>query len=299
MQKKSGIDALGASVLIAFSALLGLNQVMVKMVNAGMHPIFQAGLRSACAFVLVLLFAWLSRKKLGVSDGSLPAGLLCGLLFGLEFIMLFIALDYTSVARASVLFYTMPFWLAIGAHFFIDGERLTPIRIVGLGLAFLGVLMALSRNLHPETSRALLGDVLCLIASFVWAIIALLARTTKLSRSRPEMQLLYQLGVSGPLLLGLALVQGATFRDPTPLIWGMFVFQVVVVVSVGFLSWFWVLSIYPAADMAVYTFLAPVFGVFFGWVILNERIGWNIVVALVLIAAGIVMVNQRPAQRTN
>jgi len=298
MQRKPGIDAFGACVLIAFSALLGLNQVIVKLVNAGMHPTFQAGLRSLCAFLPVLLFALIMRRKLSITDGSLIPGLICGVLFGLEFIMLFQALDYTSVARASVLFYTMPFWLSIGAHFLIAGERLTRVKIAGLMFAFVGVVIALIHNVSPETPNALLGDLLCLAAATFWAVIALIARTTKLSRTRPEMQLLYQLGVSAPLLLLVAFLQGAGLRDPTPLIWGLFMFQVLVVVSIGFLSWFWILSIYPAADMAVFSFLAPVFGVLFGWLILSERIGWNILLALVLIAIGIVLVNKPTGQRT-
>jgi len=87
---------------------------------------------------------------------------------------------------------------------------------------------------------------------------------------------------------------GETWREPTAFIFGIFAFQVLVVVGVGFLSWFWVLSVYPAADMAVYSFLAPVFGVVFGYLILNETIGFNVSVALVLVSIGIALVNFRP-----
>jgi len=69
---------------------------------------------------------------------------------------------------------------------------------------------------------------------------------------------------------------GETWREPTAFIFGIFAFQVLVVVGVGFLSWFWVLSVYPAADMAVYSFLAPVFGVVFGYLILNETILYSL-----------------------
>jgi len=281
-------------VLIAFSALLGLNQVLIKLVNAGLDPVFQAGLRSLCAFLPVLIFALIMRRKLSVTDGSWWPGVISGLLFGVEFIMLFKALDYTSVARASIFFYTMPFWLAIGAHIWLPGERLNRIRLLGLGLAFCGVVIALSDGNDTLGPDSLKGDIFCLVAATFWAAIALLTRVTALSRSRPEMQLLYQLGVSAPLLLAVAFVSGDVIREPTPILWGIFLFQVLVVVAVGFLTWFWVLSIYPAADMAVYAFLAPVFGVFFGWLILNEHIGWNLVGALSLVAAGIVLVNRRP-----
>lgn len=291
MEKKTRIDGFGALVLVVFSALLGLNQVLVKLVNSAMHPVFQAGLRSACAFVVVLGFAILMKRRLSVVDGSLWPGVLAGVLFALEFTLVFIGLDYTSVARASVLFYTMPVWVALGAHFLIPGDSLTPLRIAGLMLACVGVIVALSQNDNPVSDKSLVGDLFCLVASTLWASIALLARTTRLSKASPEMQLLYQLAVSAPLLIIGAVWLGETWREPTAFTLGIFAFQVVVVVSIGFLTWFWVLSVYPASDMAVFSFLAPVFGVLFGWLILNEGLDWNVLVALVLVSIGIVLVN--------
>ena len=51
MERKNRIDALGGVLLGSFSMLLGLNQVLVKVVGDGMHPAMQAGLRSAFAIV--------------------------------------------------------------------------------------------------------------------------------------------------------------------------------------------------------------------------------------------------------
>jgi len=168
-------------VLVLFSALLGLNQVLVKLVNAGMHPVFQAGLRSACAFIPVLLFALFMRRRLSISDGSLLPGIVAGCLFALEFTVVFIGIDLTSVARASVLFYTMPIWVAVAAHFLIPGETLTERRVTGLALACVGVVVALAYNSNPASDKSLSGDLFCLLGSVLWAAIALLARTTRVS----------------------------------------------------------------------------------------------------------------------
>lgn len=291
--RKDRIDMTGAWLLIAFSALLGLNQVCVKLVNAGLSPAFQAGLRSFFAFFVVLLFATLMRRRLSLSDGSLVPGVVTGVLFGIEFLLLFQALDYISVSRASILFYTMPFWVTLGAHVFIPGERITKLKSLGLLFALAGVVLTLGRNadLNAGLSQAYLGDIFCLLAATAWAAIAIIARTTKLQAACPEMQLLYQLAISAPILLGAAAIGGEYFREPTALTWYIFAFQVLVVVSVGFLTWFWVLSIYPVANMAVFSFLAPVFGVFFGWLILNEVLTLSLIIALLLIAVGIALVN--------
>ena len=224
-------------------------------------------------------------------------GLLAGSLFAAEFILLFLALDYTTVARTSVFFYTMPFWVALGAHFLIPGDRLTPVRLFGLFLAICGVVLALWKNDTPASDMALIGDLICLLGALFWAAIALIARTTDLSKSSPEMQLLYQLAISAPLILLAAPFFGPLVRELHPYHLAIFSFQVVVVVVIGFSFWFWLLSVYPASDMASFGFLAPVFGVGFGWLILGEPVGMRLVAALVLVAFGIVLVNRKPTVR--
>lgn len=296
-ERKAHIDAFGAMVLITFSLLMGLNQVLIKLVNAGMSPAFQAGARSVCAFFPVLLWAWWRKKPLTVSDGSLLPGILAGVFFACEFLMLFTALEYTTVSRASVFFYTMPVWTALGAHLLIADDRLTAPRIGGLCLAVAGVVLALWHSDLSGGPHTLRGDLLCLGGAVLWAGIALLARATPLSRACPEMALLYQLGVSAPLLLMATPWFGDAIRDLTPAIMAMFTFQVLVVVAFGFAIWFWALSVYPASSMTSFSFLTPLFGVFFGWLILDEQISPFIVVALVLVSIGVVLVNRRPANR--
>ncbi|MEM9332760.1 MAG: DMT family transporter [Pseudomonadota bacterium] len=293
MERKSHIDATGAIILIIFMAVLGLNQVAVKIVNDGMAPVFQAGLRSLAAAPLILIYCLWRKTPINVSREILIPGFATGFAFAFEFALLFQAVQFTTVARASVFFYTMPFWVAIGAHFLIPGEKLTPMRILGLSLAGLGVAVALSNKNTQAGEFALLGDLMALAAATGWAAIALIARTTKFSTITPDLQLLYQLVVSAILLLPLALYLGDTFSEPTTTHWLIFAAQVVLVVCIGFMTWFWVLSIYPASDMASFSFLAPLFGVLFGWLILAEALTWTIVIALFFVGAGIILVNRR------
>lgn len=298
MERKDRIDAFGALVLVTFSFLMGINQVMVKLVNAGFSPVFQAGLRSACALLPVVLYALLTRKRLSVTDGSLGPGIVCGMLFAMEFLLLFTAFEFTAVSRASVLFYTMPVWVAVTAHWLIPGERLTPRRVLGLVLAVAGVAWALLDKPADMTQGSLKGDLMCIAGSLCWAGIALVARLTRFSRAEPEMQLTYQLAVSAPLLLLAAPLFGDLIRDVTPMIIGLFSFQVLVVVAFGMLTWFWVLRNYPASDMTAFSFLAPLFGVLGGWLVLGESINVSIIGALVLVGAGIALINWRPKKQT-
>ncbi len=293
MADRDRIDATGAIVLIGFSALLGFNQVVIRVVNEGLQPVFFAGLRSTGAVFCLWLWFIARGRSLGLLRKDLAPGLLIGSIFAVEFIFLFNALDLTTVTRVSVILYSMPVWLALMAHFLIPGERITPMKAAGQGLAFAGVAIAIIwRGGGGEAS--LLGDLLALLAAFCWAGIALVARTG-LKAVAPDRQLMWQVLVSAPILLVAALFFGPLIRDIQPIhLWGL-AFQIVVIVTFGFALWLWFLSVYPPASVAAFGFLAPVFGVFFGWLFLGEALGLPVLVALVLVSVGLVLIN-RPVQ---
>jgi drug/metabolite transporter (DMT)-like permease len=211
-------------------------------------------------------------------------------------VCLFLALDLTSVTRTSVIFYTMPIWLALAAHVLIPGERLTGIKSAGLAMAFAGVVVALVTRDGVEGEASVLGDVFAFGAAIGWASIALIVRTTPLKEVRPEVQLLWQLAVSAPILFVAAAFFGPALRDPTLIHWAGLGFQILAIVSAGFLFWFWLLTIYPAASVAAFSFLSPVFGVGLGWFLLGEPVGPGILVSLALVCGGLILVNRPPRE---
>lgn len=294
MAQKPQIDAFGALSLTGFALLLAFNQVIIKFVNDGLQPVFFAGLRSLGGALVIFMWMKVRGLSITIAPGTLPAGVMIGTVFALEFICLFWALDLTSVTRTSVIFYTMPMWLALAAHFLIPGERLTPMKSAGLALAFTGVVVALTMRGEDAGEVSLLGDILALLGAIFWAAIALCARATALKNVRPEMQLLWQLAISAPLLLLAALAFGPLLRDPDWVHWAGLGVQIVVIVSAGFLFWLWLLSIYPASSVAAFSFLTPVFGVTLGWLVLGEDVGPGILIALGLVCGGLLLINRPP-----
>ena len=240
MDEKRAVDGFGAVCLIGFATLLAFNQVVIKVTGAGFNPVFQAGLRSLLGLAVLLAWMRLRRIPLAMPRRAVFWGLVSGLLFTYEFILLFVALDLTTVARVSILFYTMPVWVSIAAHFLLPGEQMTKVKAVGLVLAVAGIVVALSNRSAGEASLA--GDLCALFATFGWAAINILVRITPLSETRAESQLLYQLVVSATIMIPLAPLFGTLLRDPTWLHGAGLLFQSVFVVSGGFLLWFWLLK---------------------------------------------------------
>lgn len=292
MERKTHIDLFGAAALIAFALHLAFNQVVIKVTAGGFNPVFLAGLRSAGAVLVLLIWMRARGVSLQVPRNTWRAGILAGLLFALEFTCLFVALDITTVSRASVIFYSMPVWTALLAHFLLPGESLTRVKGVGLFLAMAGVALALSDRSGGQVSWT--GDLLALTSAFCWAGIVLCVRITPLAKVPPAQQLLFQVAISAPILLLLGPLFGPLIRDLQPIHIAGLAFQIIAVASLGFLVWFWLMTIYPASSVASFSFLSPVFSVLLGWLLLSEDVALSVWGALVLVASGIYLINRRP-----
>ena len=294
LQQKNSIDLFGAIALISLSALMGLNHVVIKVVNSGLNPVFFAGLRSIIAFLFLLIYFRLANIELKFVREAVGISLLAGLVFALEFLLLFIALDFTTVSRNSILYYSMPIWAAILSHYLIPDDKLNALKSAGLMIAFTGVAIAIyfSKTSRDGGDIQLLGDLLAILAAILWAILIYLAKATKFKKVEPEMQILWMLGVSGPILLLASIFFGELIRDFEFLhVWGL-LFQSIVIAAGCFLVWFWLVSIYPASGVASFSFLSPIFAIFFGWVLLGEILDATFLLAASLVVIGLLCVNK-------
>ncbi len=271
----------------------GLGQVATKVGNSGISPIWQAALRSIGATLLLLGWIAWRRIPLGERSETLAPGIVVGLLFGLEFVFLFVGLVYTTAVRAVLLLYAAPFVVALGAHFFVPGDRITRNKLLGLSAAFAGLVLAFGDRLTLPDANALVGDLLCLGAAFMWGATTVLIKASTLRRAPPETTLLYQLAISAVLMVALSYAFGEPgVFAPSPIVWAALAFQTVVVAWASYTVWFWLVSRYRATTLHAFTFLTPLFGVLAGALLLGEPVSASLLGALALIAAGIVLVNR-------
>lgn len=281
------------AALLLLCALWGFTQVAIKVANAGFSPLFQAGLRSAGS--ALLLWAWSAARGVPLfrRDGSLGYGALIAALFALEFVFIYEGLVLTTAARGVLFVYTAPFVVALGAHFFVPGERLRPLKVAGLACAFLGVALAFADALRLPTRRELLGDALELGGAVCWGATTVIVKASRHVHLSANKTLFYQLAGSALLLLPLSALLGEPgVVRPTAAALLALGYQIVVIAFATYLAWFWLLRRYPASELSVFSFLTPLFGMLAGGLVLGERIGPVLAIAMALVALGIYLVNR-------
>jgi drug/metabolite transporter (DMT)-like permease len=293
LKRQDRLDALGSTATVVMCGLWALSHVAVKVANTGISPAFQSGLRSLGALACLWLWSWLRGVSLLAPEGTFLLGTLAGAMFAAEFALIFWAFVFTDVARGVIILYTTPFFVALGAHYFVPGEQMHRTQVVGLLCAFAGIVLAFSDGLTLPDYRALIGDTMLLAAALLWGATTVLIKATKLSKIDPAKTLAYQLAVSGIVLTPMALIAGERgIFDPTPLVLGSLAFQTVIVAFASYLAWFALIRIYPASTLSAFTFLTPLFSLVFGAVLLGERVSVALVGALALVAFGIWLVNR-------
>jgi drug/metabolite transporter (DMT)-like permease len=291
------LDARAVLVLLGCCACWGLNQVAIKIVNTGISPVLQAGLRSLLAVVLVYAWAAMRGVPLFERDGTLWVGIVAGLLFGCEFLVLYQGLSLTTASRGVIFLYLSPFVVAFGAHYLIPGDRLSVAKIIGLTAALAGLAVAFGEGFAAPGRPTLAGDLLSILAAVLWGATTVFARVSRLRTIAPEKTLLYQLAVSGVMLpLASYALAEPGITDLSVQVLLAFTYTFAVVAFASYVGWFWLVRNYPPTRVAAFTFLSPVFGVMAGNLVLDEPFTPSLGIALALVALGLVLVN-RP-QRT-
>lgn len=299
--RRSSLDPFAIVLVVACTALWGVNQVATKVALVDIPPLLQAGVRSLGAAALLVAFARARRLPLWQRDGTLGGGLLAGLLFAIEFACIFVGLQYTDASRMAVFIYLAPFVVALGMPFITASENLDHWQIGGLLAAFVGVVLAFADGFAAPTAgpRQWLGDALGIAAAVLWGATTLVLRASRLATALPEKTLLYQLAVSGAALLAASTAVG----EPWPVqlsatsLWSL-AFQTVVVSFASYLAWFWLLRHYPATRLSAFTLLTPMFGLLAGVALLAEPVTPRLLLALAGVSLGIALVN-RVGRRAN
>ena len=290
---RKSADAFSLQVMLGLCLIWGVQQVMIKWAAPDIAPIMQAAGRSGIAALLVgILMVW--RGGLRHMSSTWRGGLLAGALFALEFLFISEGLQLTSAAHMSVFLYTAPVFTALGLHWLLPSERLRTLQWMGIFLAFAGITTAFvgGLSLSGMDRNMLIGDALGVLAGMAWGATTVVVRASRLSEAPVTLTLFYQLMVGFVALLLIAVSNGQVSHVTlTPVAVASVLFQALVVSFFSYLIWFWLLRRYLASNLAVFSFMTPLFGVTFGVLLLSEPLSFNFVIGAVLVLLGITLVS--------
>lgn len=293
------LPASAIALLVVLMASWGFQLVTVKLALPDLSPVLQSLVRAVISTAALTLFMAARGERPVARDDTLVPGIVVGVVFAVEFLLIFGGLARTTASRGVVFLYTMPFFMTGLSAIFLPGEKLERGRLLGLGAAFAGLVVAFADGLVGTAAGAtLVGDLMMVAAAFTWAATTIYIKRSPLVRASASRVLWFQLALSIPVSALAALAGGATWPTSVSAVTvAAILYQSLWVAFLTYVVWFWLVARYSPPLLSSFSFLAPLFGVLFGHLVLDEAVGWSLVLALALVIGGIVLVNRtKPAR---
>jgi drug/metabolite transporter (DMT)-like permease len=253
-------------------------------------PFLFAGLRFAVATIVLVFFArllhariprdrsgWFLMGFLGIFQLTIPYGLV------------FWGEQYISSGLAAVLFATLPFFVALFAHYFV-GERLTTVKVVGIVASFAGLVAIFWGDIsiaNISTRASLLGGIAVVVSTASAAIANVVAKKYAAGID-PSFNVLVQSAICTIALLTLSVITESSAHPVfNSVAVGAILYLGVFGSALAFVGLYWLLTQTTVTNTSLLAFITPILALILGWLVLSEVPDQNTSVGTVLILAGI------------
>lgn len=287
--------------LFAFITIFiwGTTFISTKILLKAISPIEVLFLRFTIGFI-VLLVVYPRRLKVKERKQELyfAAAGLCGVT--LYYLLENIALTYTFASNVGVIISIAPFFTAILAHLFLDGEKLRLQFFTGFAVAVIGIFL-ISFNGSSHLKLNPLGDILAVLAAVIWAAYSVL--TKKISGFHYNtIQATRRI-----FLYGLVFMIPALFLfefEPNldqlmqPVNLSNILFLGLGASALCFVTWNSAVKLLGAVKTSVYIYMVPVITVVTSVLVLHEMIPRTSVFGIVLTLAGLFISEIKTSAKT-
>lgn len=294
-------------VILAFAAIYmiwGSTYLGILLAIESIPPFIMAATRFLVAGSL--LFAWALWKGEKLPDlRSITRISLSGML------MLFIGNgavtwveQYLPSGLAAIIVATVPLWFIIldkrEWRFYFSNKQI----IIGLLIGFAGVILLFAGKAAGDlfTDRMKFISLLVLTGGIIsWTIGTLFSKYSKMQGST-TMKVAIQMMAAGLLFIPMVFGFGEhhQFQVSAVTLTSLLALAYLILMGsvVAYMAYMWLLSVKPASLVGTYAYVNPVVAVFLGWLIANENISGQQAIGLVIIIAGLVIVNMSKEKKT-
>ena len=289
-----------ALVIAAFAALYiiwGSTYLGIKYAIETIPPFFMGGVRFLIAGLLMLVWCIIKKEKIP-SLNSIAIISFAG------FLMLFIgnaavvwSEQYLPSGLVAILVATVPLWFVIldkrQWHFHFSNKLI----ILGLIIGFAGVMMLFA----GKGSIDITGSKMKIISFFVlifgsigWAIGSLYSKYKKTDGST-VVKVAIQMLVAGIAALVAGFINNEQKEFVLSQVSLTSLLAVIYLITLGslvaYMAYIWLLSVRPPSLVGTYAYVNPVVAVFLGWLLADEAITTQQIIALSIILVGVLLVN--------
>jgi drug/metabolite transporter (DMT)-like permease len=287
-------------VWLILCGIWGSTWLFIKLGLADLPPLTFAGIRFVFASAILSLLILARGVRWPRKRNEWLVIAIVGLLqFSLNYGLVFWGEQRIPSGLAAVLQSTFPAFGLVIAHFYLPEERMTPRKIFGVLLGFVGVAVIFSDQLTIAGKGALLGSVALVMSAFFGSYGNVLVKAYG-TQIDPFVLAAGQMVCGFPPLLALGI---ATEGNPFRLHWTMMAalslaYLVVVGSVIAFTLYYWLVRHMDVTNTMLIGLVTPVFAVVLGMIVLHEKLNWRLFAGAACIISGIGMIVLRKRKKT-
>jgi O-acetylserine/cysteine efflux transporter len=272
------------ALLVAF--LWGAQVTAVKIGGAELPPILMVAMRYAIMALFLLPFLKdIKRQHLG------PTITIATITGTLHFGLLYCGIARVDASTSAIIYQlSVPFTLVLA--FALLGEVVRVRVLVGILLAFGGVLVLLAK---PSESDSSIGMLLVALAALAFAIGSVL--TKRLGPLNPVALNAWTAVISAPQLLLWSFIQEGEqwvgVNTASAQAWWAVVYTAISGGLLGFGLWFWLLGRNSVQQLSPYLLLVPLFAIAISQIMLAEMVDLRLVIGGALTLLGVTLCQLR------
>lgn len=281
-------------ILIVISSFWALGFLFVKVGERSITPISEMTLRAVIAAITLVIICIILKKDLIKPLRKFRAFLLFSVL-GVTIPWLGIAYseEIISSGLAATMLAILPIFTYLITTFIIKTEKFTVHGAAGLTIALLGLVLVIGVNNILSHNSTLMGAMIILGAFFSYAVNGILVPVYA-KDTDPFVIITYTIGFAAIIIAVLAFI----IEEPTMVPFNTenilaLLGLAVISTAFGFSGYYFLIDRAGPFFTSLLGYLAPVFGVIFGVVFLDNRFNTLQLVGISLVLLGIVLINKQ------
>jgi len=286
------------ALLVLLATLWGGSYFYIGVAVQALPPLFIVAFRVTLGAAILYLIVRLSGQRMPTGAAAWGAFFVMGLTNNvIPFSLISWAQGHVPSGFAAILNATTPIFAVILANVMTTDEKMTPGRVAGVVLGFLGVAVMIGPDALEGATDHLLADLALLLASVFYAFSPIYGRRFSRAGLAPMVAATGQFTAAAMMMAPLTLVFDAPWTLPAPglPVWGALLGLAAGSTAFAYIIYYRILATAGAVNLMLVTFMVPVSAIILGALFLGERLAPIHFIGMAVIGLGLAAIDGRPA----
>ena len=285
-------------IVFAFFAIYviwGSTYLLNKIAVTEIPPLYLAGIRFSIAGILMLFISKFLKLQLRITKRQFTNCLVSGFLFLVYGNGVFVwALQYVDSGFAALEAATQPLFVLLLMRL-IDRKQIKRKSIIGILLGIVGMYLLVSQQSMVANTESVTGMFMILTCVLGWSYASVFVAKADLPSSF-FVSTAYQMVIAGVLLFISSLLFNETWVSPV--LWSIqTTWAMILLIALGsivaFTAFNFLLKEVSTEKVSTSAFVNPVVALFLGWLVLDERLSAQSIIAAAILLAGVYFITSK------